>query len=113
MFINHSADNNGLDENQNISAVMAISLDWAAAFDRQDPSIAIQKFIKLGIRPSLIPLLVSYLTDRKMRVKFNGEISELFTLIGGGPQGTLIGGIEYIVQSNDNADIVQPEDRYK
>jgi hypothetical protein len=92
---------------------MAISLDWAAAFDRQDHTLAIQKFIKLGIRPSLIPLLVSYLTDRKMRVKFNGEISELFTLIGGGPQGTLIGGIEYIVQSNDNADIVQPEDRYK
>jgi hypothetical protein len=102
-----------LDENQHKSAVMAISLDWAAAFDRQDPTIAIQKFIKLGIRPSLIPLLVSYLTDRKMRVKFNGEISDLFTLIGGGPQGTLIGGIEYIVQSNDNADIVPPEDRYK
>ena len=34
-------------------------------------------------------------------------------LIGGGPQGTLIGGIEYIVQSNDNADIVLPEDRFK
>ena len=24
-----------------------------------------------------------------------------------------MGGIEYLVQSNDNADIVQPEDRYK
>ena len=48
-----------------------------------------------------------------MRVKFNGEISKLMDLIGGGPQGTLIGGIEYIVQSNDNADIVLPEDRFK
>ena len=34
-------------------------------------------------------------------------------LIGGGPQGTLLGGIEYIVQSNDNADIVSQEDRFK
>ena len=102
-----------LDENPNKSAVMAISLDWAAAFDRQDPTIAIEKFIKMGIRPALIPLLTSYLTDRKMRVKFNGEISDLFSLIGGGPQGTLIGGIEYLVQSNDNADIVPPEDRFK
>ena len=34
-------------------------------------------------------------------------------MIGGGPQGTLIGGTEYIVQSNVNADIVQPEDQYK
>ena len=50
---------------RNKSAVMAISLDWAAAFDLQDPSIAIQKFIKLGIRPSLILLLASYLTVRK------------------------------------------------
>ena len=48
-----------------------------------------------------------------MRVKFNGEVSEFLTLIGGGPQGTLLGGLEYIAQSNDNADVVPPEDRYK
>ena len=34
------------------------------------------------------------------------------TLIGGGPQGTLLGQIEYLVQSNDNADIVSPDDRF-
>ena len=95
------------------SAVIATSLDWAAAFDRQDPTIAILKFIQLGVRPSLIPLLISYLTDRKMQVKFNGEISEILTPIGGGPQGTLLGGLEYLVQSNDNADIVDPDDRFK
>ena len=33
--------------------------------------------------------------------------------MGGGPQGTLIGQLEYLVQSNDNADIVCPEDRLK
>ena len=102
-----------LDQHSDKSAVIATSLDWAAAFDRQDPTIAIQKFVKLGIRPSLIQLLVSYLTDRKMRVKFNGEISKLWSLIGGGPQGTLIGGIEYIAQSNDTADVVPPDDRFK
>ena len=56
---------------------------------------------------------IRYLTDHKMRVKFNGEISELYSLIGGGPQGTLLGGIEYIVQSNDNANVVPKEDRFK
>ena len=40
-----------------------------------------------------------------MRVKFNDEVSELLTLIGG--------GIEYLVQSNDNADAISPEDRFK
>ena len=48
-----------------------------------------------------------------MTVKFNGEISEVLSLIGGGPQGTLLGQIMYIVLSNDNADIVSPQDRYK
>ena len=48
-----------------------------------------------------------------MKVKFNGETSDFLPLVGGGPQGTLIGQLEYIVQSNDNADIVCPEDRFK
>ena len=48
-----------------------------------------------------------------MQLKFNGELSEFLALIGGGPQGTLLGQIEYLVQSNDNADIVSPDDRFK
>jgi hypothetical protein len=102
-----------LDRHTDRSAVIMTSLDWSAAFDRQDPTLAVKKFIQLGVRPSLIPLLASYLTDRQMRVKFNGEMSEFLALIGGGPQGTLLGQLEYLVQSNDNADIVPPEDRFK
>ena len=60
-----------LDRNTDSSAVIMSSLEWSKAFDRQDPTLAIKKFIKLGVRPSLIPLLASYLTDRKMQVKFN------------------------------------------
>lgn len=102
-----------LDSNTERSAVIAACVDWQAAFDRQDPTLAINKFIALGVRPSLIPILVSYLTNRKMKVKYNGEISNQYNLNGGGPQGTLIGQIEYLVNSNDNADCVNPEDRYK
>ena len=102
-----------LDRHPDKSAVIAASLDWAAAFDRQDPTLAIKKFIELGVRPSLIPLLISYLSDRKMKVRFNGEESDFFGLVGGGPQGTLIGQLEYLVFSNDNADIVSADDRYK
>ena len=83
-----------LDRRPDRSAVIMTLLDWSAAFDRQDPTLAIKKFIQLGIRPSLIPLLASYLTDRQMCVKFNGEISDFLTLVGGSPQGTLLGQIE-------------------
>ena len=43
----------------------------------------------------------------------HGEISKVLTLIGGGPQGTLLGGLEYMAQSNDNADIVKEKDCFK
>ena len=48
-----------------------------------------------------------------MQVKFNGELSECFKLVGGGPQGTLLGQIEYLVQSNNNANTVPPDDRFQ
>jgi hypothetical protein len=85
----------------------------ADPIDRQDPTLAIQKFIKLGVRRSLIPLLISYLKDRKMRVKYNGTLSKQYSIIGGGPQGTLLGLIEYLVQSNDSADCVDKDERFK
>ena len=102
-----------LDRNSDRSAVIMTAVDWKNAFDRQDPTKAVKKFIQLGVRPSLIPLLADYLTDRKMKVKFNGEMSEFFALIGGGPQGTLLGQLEYIVQSNDNTDGVPSQDKFK
>ena len=52
-----------LDTYPDRSVVIATSLDWSEAFDRQDPTLAIKKFIQLGVRPSLIPLIISYLTD--------------------------------------------------
>ena len=37
-----------LDSNTERSAVIAACVDWQAAFDRQDPTIAINKFLALG-----------------------------------------------------------------
>ena len=98
-----------LDKNNNCSAVIASLVDWSSAFDRQDPTLAIQKFIQIGVRPALIPILASYLTDRQMQVKYNNTYSSTHKLPGGGPQGTLVGLIEYFIQSNDNADRVDAD----
>jgi hypothetical protein len=48
-----------------------------------------------------------------MSVKWKGIFSEIRKLNGGGPQGGLFGIFEYLSQSNDNADMVSPEDRFK
>ena len=95
------------------AAVIAASCDWASAFDRVSPMVAAEKFIRLGLRPSLVRLLISYMSGRQMKVKFRGKVSQPRGLIGGGGQGTLIGGKQYIVASNDVAEEVDTEDKYR
>jgi len=48
-----------------------------------------------------------------MTVKWNGCTSEKRDLPGGGPQGSNLGGLEFEVNSNDNADHVTPDMRFK
>ena len=69
--------------------------------------------LEMGVRSSLVPLLADYFTDRTMTVKFNNELSENFRLVAGGPQGILLGAVEFLVQSNDNLISVKQEDRFK
>ena len=94
-------------------AVLATMFDWRKAFDRQCPTLGIKSFIKNNVRPSLIPILMSYFEDRKMSVKWHGNLSETRTLNGGGPQGSSLGILEYLSQSNDNSNNVPVDERFK
>ena len=103
-------DNNSRGE---VNAVLATLYDWKEAFPRQCPKLGVEAFIKCGVRPSLIPLLISYLQDRTMVVKWHGVKSTVRKLNGGGPQGATFGIWEYLAQSNNSADCVDPENRFK
>ena len=94
-------------------AVVASLIDWNSAFPRQCPKLGVQSFIRNGVRPSLIPILIKYFQDHQMKVKWHGSYSTSRNINGGGPQGATIGIIEYLSQSNDSADCVSPHDRYK
>ena len=80
------------------TAVIKICADWSDAFSRVDPTKVITKFIMMGVRSSLVPVLIDFLTGRKMKVKMNGKESKIKNLIGGGPTGqfgrpdSLLGG---------------------
>ena len=104
-----------LDKNQqgNTFAVLATMVDWKQAFPRQDPTLGVQSFIDNGVRGSLIPLLISYFKDRKMSVKWHQKLSSSRNLPGGGPQGATLGLLEYLSQSNDNSNHIDPELRFK
>ena len=94
-------------------AVLATLVDWKQAFPRQCPKLGVQSFIKNGVRPALIPLLINYFQGRQMKVKWHGEVSSERELKGGGPQGSTFGIWEYLSQSNDNADCLSESDRFK
>ena len=94
-------------------AVLATLVDWKQAFSRQCPKLGVKSFLKNGVRPSLIPLLISYFQDRRMKVKWKGKLSKERQLIGGGPQGSSFGIWEYLSQSNENAQCVDEKDRFK
>ena len=94
-------------------AVLTQLVDWSKAFDRQDHKLGVQSFIKNGVRPTLIPLLVSYFQDRKMIVKWHGLKSTTRDLPGGGPQGCTFGLLEYKSNSNDNVNHVPMDMRFK
>ena len=103
-------DTNNKDEKY---AIVAQLIDWSKAFDRQDPRLGIEAFIRNGVRPTLIPVLISFYQNRKMTVKWQNKFSSTRDLPGGCPQGCTNGILQYEVGSNDNADHVDAEMRYK
>ena len=94
-------------------AVIANLIDWKQAFDRQCPMLGIQSFIANGVRKSIIPVLINYFQDRRMKVKWHSKFSSVRSMPGGGPQGCHMGQLDYSSQSNDSGGCVEPEDRYK
>ena len=105
-----AVDNNS---RKNIFAVVANMIDWNSAFVRQCPKLGIKSFQENGVRKSLIPLLISYFQDRFQSVKWRGIITPPKRINGGGPQGATLGILEYLSQTNNSADCVNSEERFK
>ena len=96
-----------------INAMIATLYNWKEAFPRQCPKLSIEAFICCRVRASIIPLLISYLQDWRRNVKCYGETSETKDLNGAGPQGAKFGIWEYLAQSNNNANCVPTDSRFK
>ena len=67
-----------------VNAVLCMFVDWKQAYSRQCHTLGIQSFLKNGVRPSLIPILISYFEDREMRVKWHDQLSQPRKLPGVG-----------------------------
>ena len=47
-----------------VNAVLCMFVDWKQAYSRQCHTLGVESFIKNGVRPSLIPILISYFEDK-------------------------------------------------
>ena len=78
-------------------AVMACLVDFSKAFNRQNHNILISKLSDMGVPGWLLKVVIAFLSEREMVVKYKGEQSSIKSLPGGGPQGTLFALLLFIV----------------
>ena len=65
------------------------------------------------MRSALIPVLTDFFRDRVMTVRWHQVTSSERELSGSGPQGSTLGLLEYLSQSNDNTQDIPPDMKYK
>ena len=90
-----------LDNNRNKpTAVLAGLVDFSKAFNRIDHNIIVTILSDLNVPTCAIRLVISYLSNRKMCVRYNGAESGAQDIPGGGPQGGLLTVLLFDLQVN-------------
>ena len=83
------------------TAILACMVDFSKAFNRQNHNVLITKLSDMGVPAWLLKIVMAFLTDRNMVVRYKGAKSSKKYLPGGGPQGTLLGLLLFLVLIND------------
>ena len=83
------------------TAVLACMVDFAKAFNRQNHNLIITKLSDMGVPSWLLKVVMAFLSGRSMTVRYKGKMSSTKYLPGGGPQGTLLGLLLFLVLIND------------
>ena len=95
-FIQKNLDKNQTDP----TAVLAGLVDFSKAFNRIDHNVIVTILSDLNIPTCALRLIISYLSCRKMCVRYNGAVSAEQDIPGGGPQGGLLTVLLFDLQVN-------------
>jgi hypothetical protein len=76
--------------------VLAYTVDFSKAFNRQNHNLLVTKLSDMGVPGWLLNVVMGFLTNRVMVVRYKGETTEQKPLPGGGPQGTLLGLLLFV-----------------
>ena len=87
-------------------AARILAVDIAGAFDRVSHVGILYKVRKLGITGTLHSWLSSYLDGRSLQCLVGGQISSLYQISAGVPQGSILGPTLFLIYVNDAADVL-------
>ena len=79
-------------------------LDILKTFDKVWHDGFIYKLKSYGVENKLLNLIQNYLTDRQQRVLLNGQTSEWTNILGGVPQGFVLGLLLFLIYIKDLPD---------
>ena len=96
-FVNFVLYNQDL---KNIHAVLAATEDFSKAFNRQNHNLLITLLSELGVPGWLLRIVIGFLQNRELEVKYKGVTTDRFKLPGGGPQGTILGMFLFLILIN-------------
>ena len=88
-------------DNQDQTAILACMVDFQKAFNRINHNLIVTKLSDMGVPGWLLRIVIAFLKNRKMLVRYKGKLSSIKSLPGGGPQGTLLGLLIFLILIND------------